>query len=186
MKNIFYPSLIIILITIIITGCVQQKATTRDISEHKIHSIPDISNIPKSHKECSEQKSYISNNLVCYYDFIIQNNDDLWNFCKENGRVLSPNPPDPSTCRLSYYDSASKIPKNFDECFKLIEYSYDRTQIRYKNFSETCIFRIDMGEKTMTAETKASLFKQCSNYSNLDNNLIFDKSNEYCVIKFYK
>lgn len=186
MKKYFYSSLLILILAIIIIGCVLQKETMQDISEHKIHSISDLSNIPKSYEECSEQKSYISNNLVCYYDFIIQNDDNLWNYCKENGRVLPPNPPDPSTCQLSYYNSKSKIPKSFDECYSLIEYSYDRTAIRYKNFSETCIFRINIGEKTMTTEIKASLFKQCSSYSNLGSNSILDKSDEYCVIKYYK
>lgn len=177
MKNLFYPLSLIILLTLIITGCSQQKEPASITSEHKVHSISDLSNIPKSYEECGKQKSYISNNLICYYDFIIQNNDDLWNYCEENGRVLPPNPPDPSTCRLSYYNSESKVPENFDECVKITQYSYD--MVGSHAGTKACQLEFRIEQNTMTPEIKNEFFEQCSK---LDNK----STDNYCHIRFLK
>ncbi len=162
---------------IIIAGYTLQNEVIKDTLGHKTHSISDTSNIPESYNECSEQKSYISNNLVCYYDFIIQNNDELWNYCEKNGRVLPPNPPGPSACRLSYYNSESKVPDNFDECVEIIQYSYDLVGSRAG--TKACQLEFRMEEKTMTPEIKEKFFEQCSK---LDN----ESTDDSCFLKFFK
>jgi hypothetical protein len=146
-------------------------------SEHKVHSISGISSLPKSYKECGKQKSDAYNNLVCYYDFIIQNNDDLLNYCEENGRVLPPNPSDPSACRLSYYNPESKVPENFDECVEIIQSSYDLVDSRAG--TKACQLEFRGEEKTMTPEIKNKFFEQCSR---LDNK----STDNYCSLIFFK
>ena len=177
MKKIYYSLSLLILLVIIFVGCSHQKEPTSTTSEHKVHSISDTSNIPKSYEECSKQMSYISNNLVCYYDFIIQNKDNLWNYCEENGRVLPPNPPNPSACRLSYYNPESKVPENFDECLKIIQSSHDLVDSRAG--TKACQLEFRMEEKTMTPEIKNKFFKQCSKLNN-------ESTDNYCHLRFFK
>jgi len=177
MKKNYYSLSLLILLVIIVAGCSHQKEPTSTTLKYKVHSISDISNIPKSYEECSKQMSYLSNNLVCYYDFIIQNNDDLWNYCKENGRVLPPNLPDPGTCRLSYYNSKSKVPENFDECLEIIQSSYDLVGSRAG--TKACELKFSKEERTMTPKIKDNFFEQCSKLNN-------ESTDNYCYLGFFK
>ena len=186
-KNLIYAILIVIIflalaICIILSIHTIKKEATQDISEHKTHSISDISNIPQSFEECNKQKSYISNDLACYYDFIIQNNNTLQSFCKKNGRLLPPNPPNPLACRLSYYNPKSNIPINFDECVDIMHDSYDLAESYEGPHSKFCQLEIRMEEKTMTPKYKKLLFTQCSNHPNAGKTL----SDSYCSIRFFK
>ena len=186
-KKLIYGILVIVIflalaICIILSIYTVKKKTIQDTSKHKTHSIVDTSNIPQSFEECNKQKSYISNDLVCYYDFIIQNNDALWGFCKENGRVLPPNPPNSSACRLSYYNSKSNIPIDFDECVNVMHNSYDLAESYEGPYSKFCQLEIRMEEETMTPNIKKLLFTQCSNHPSVGKTL----SDSYCSIRFFK
>ena len=121
-------------------------------------------NIPKSYEECVEQKSVFNNmvwfnNLVCYYGFVIQDNDSLRNYCEKNGRILPPDPRESPRCRLSYYNPKAKVPRNYDECVELMGPSYVYEMVGSRAGTRFCQFELG-GYKTMTPEIKNKLAEQ--------------------------
>ncbi|HHD92229.1 MAG TPA: hypothetical protein ENL06_01215, partial [Candidatus Portnoybacteria bacterium] len=131
----------------------------------------NIFNVPKSYEECIKQNP-TSNNLVCYYGFVIQDNDSL-NYCKKNGRILPPDLPKPSRCRISYYNPKAKIPENYDECVELMGPSYVYEMVGSRAGTRFCQFELG-GYKTMTPEIKNKLTEQSRKLYN------------HCFKRFYK